>query len=150
MIGLEFFRRKRRMTRRALADRAGVTVDTIRNYTTKGISDSVSVDMLLALAGALEITLDELLGEYDGRNLTTMDRPVYSSVIDSPKNIVNTYRIDNNLRFEELAARLGLGDRESARSACRRETAREEHILRLCRYEGMDYHEFVDRYDTDR
>lgn len=146
MIGLEYYRRKRQMTRGVLAARAGVTVDTIRTYVDRGITDYVPVEKLLALADALEISLDELVAEHDDTELTSEDRPVRSSKIVSPQNVINNYRIRHNLRFAELAVILGLGDRESARTACRRETAREVHILRLCQYEHLDPDLFIMQY----
>ena len=146
MTGVAYFRRKRGLTRPALAALSGVTMQTIQNYEKDGIPDRALVSVLLNLADSLGVTLDELLAEHDESDLTTRDRSKRKSYIDSPHNAVSNYRIAHNLRFQELADRLGVGSREAARVICKRETARQKHILALCRYEEMDMEEFLDKY----
>lgn len=146
MTGVEYYRRKRGLTQPALSAMSGICVMTIQNYEHKGVPGRTSVTMLLNLSDALGVTLDELLAEYDERELTTRDRSKRKSYIDSPRNAVSNYRVAHNLRFQELADRLGVGSREAARVICKRETARQKHILALCRYEGMDMEEFLDKY----
>ena len=146
MIGVEYFRHKNKLTRKALKELSGITTMTIMNYERKGIPGSAYVSSLLPVADALGITLDELVDEYDARDLSTQDRAARYSAIRSPHNAVSNYRIAHNLRYQELADRLGLGDRESARVACKRETARAEHVIRLAGYEQISAEEFLKRY----
>lgn len=146
MTGVEFFRRKLGLTQPQLSVLSGICVMTIQNYEHKGISDHSPVSPLLNLADTLGVTLDELLAAHDASELTTMDRIKYRSAIDSPHNAVNNYRVANNLRFQELAERLGVGSREAARVVCRRETALEKHILALSSHEHLSPERFLERY----
>ena len=146
MTGVEYFRNKAKLTRKVLAELSGVTASTLANYERKGIPEGAYVSALLPVAEALGVTLDELLEDYDGRSLSTRDRSARASYIRSPRNVVDNYRIRNNLRFQELAERIGLADRESARTACKRETARGVHVERLANYERISREEFLRRY----
>ena len=146
MTGLEFYRKKRQMTRDALAERAGITRDIIALYEHRGFTTSSSVQVLLALSESLGITVDELIAERDGRELTTVDRSVRPSNIISPGNVIYRYRIAKNLRYEELAAILGLAARESARYVCKQKEARRTHVLRLSQYEHMSVDQFLLQY----
>ena len=149
MTGVEYYRRKLNLTRPTLAARSGLSVATLMNYEQRGISDYTPVTLLLNLADALGVTLDELLCEHDKSELTTIDRVKRKSRIDSPRNAVSNYRIAHNLRYQELADRLGVGSRESARVICKRETARRKHILTLSRLEKLSPEEFLERYLPD-
>ena len=93
--------------------------------------------------------MDELLAEFDHNSLTTNDRKTYRSGISAPENIVNNYRIRHNLRLQELAERLQLGSREGARKACRRKTARKEHVRRLCEVENLSPESFERLYGSE-
>ena len=146
MTSVEYHRRKHGLTRPALAARSGLSVATLMNYEQKGIPGHTSVTPLLNLADALGVTLDGLLCEHDKSELTTVDRIKRKSRIDSPCNAVSSYRIAHNLRYQELADRLGVGSRESARVICKRETARRKHILTLSRYEKLSPEEFLELY----
>lgn len=146
MNGVAFYRRKRQYSREKLAELAGICKDTIRNYELRGITDFSEVESLLALAKALDVSLDELVAEHDERELSTVDRTVRPSNIDSPRNCVSNYRRAKNLRYQELADLLGLASREGARHACRRSTARSKHVARLAQYEGISTAEFMVRY----
>ena len=146
MTGVEYFRRKCGLTRPALSARSGLCVATLMNYEQKGIPDHTPVTPLLNLADAFGITLDALLAGYDGSDLTTTDRAKRHSKISSPRNAVSNYRIAHNLRYQELADRLGVGSREAARVICKRETARKRHVLTLALYELLSPEEFLERY----
>lgn len=146
MTGVEYYRRKCGLTRPALSAKSGLCVATLMNYEQKGIPDHTPVTPLLNLADAFGITLDELLAGYDGSDLTTTDRAKRHSKISSPRNAVSNYRIAHNLRYQELADRLGVGGREAARVICKRETARKRHILTLALYELLSPEEFLERY----
>ena len=146
MTGVEYFRCKCGLTRPALSAKSGLCVATLMNYEQKGIPDHTPVTPLLNLADAFGITLDALLAGYDGSDLTTTDRAKRHSKISSPRNAVSNYRIAHNLRYQELADRLGVGSREAARVICKRETARTRHILTLALYELLSPEEFLERY----
>ena len=145
MNGLAFYRHKRQYTREKLAALSGITKDTIQKYE-KGISRTASIEALLALATALEVTLDALIADYDDAELTTVDRSVRSSKVVSPTNVIYRYKVAKNLRYEELAGILGLAARESARYVCMRKEARRTHVLRLSQYEHMSVDEFLLQY----
>ena len=149
MTSVEYHRRKNGLSQSALAAKSGLSEMTIQNYEHHGIPGHTSVTPLLNLADALGVTLDELLLEHDGAELTTKDRSKRKSYIDSPRNAVSNYRIAHNPRFQELADRLGVGSRESARVICRRPTARRKHILTLSGYEKISPEEFLELYLPD-
>ena len=134
MTGVEYYRRKCGLTRPALSAKSGLCVATLMNYEQRGIPDHTP------------ITLDALLASYEGSDLTTQDRAKRSSSIRSPRNAVSNYRIAHNLRYQELADRLGVGSREAARVICKRETARKKHILALCCYEQVSPEDFLAHY----
>lgn len=146
MTGVQFYRSKLGLSRNTLSARSGLCVATIMNYEQKGIPDHTPVSPLLNLADALGVTLDELLTEHDASDLTTADRIKCSSKINSPRNAISNYRIAHNLRYQELADRLGVGSREAARVICKRETARRKYILTLSAYEQFSPEEFLERY----
>lgn len=148
MIGIEYYRRIRQLRMTDLAQRSGVTVETIRSYVRKGVPDGASVAMLVALADALDISIDALVADYDECRLTPRDRYSRSSCINSPNNVVSNYRIWHHLRYDELAALLNLKARESARTVCKRETAKEKYIRMLASYEGISLEAFTNRYAT--
>ena len=149
MTSVEYHRRKHGLSQSTLAAKTGISVMTIQNYEHGGIPGHTSVTPLLNLADALGVTLDELLLEHDGAELTSKDRTRHRSYIDSPCNAVSNYRIAHNLRFQELADRLGVGSRESARVICKRKTARWKHILTLSGYEKISPEEFLELYLPD-
>ena len=146
MTGLEFYRKKRQMTRDVLAELAGVTRESILIYEHRGFSAGTSMQMLLALTTALEITVDELVADHDEAELTTIDRSVRPSNIVSPGNVIYRYKVVHNLRYDELATILGLAARESARYVCKCKTAGKKHVIRLCQHEHMSEDEFLLRY----
>ena len=146
MTGVEYYRRKCGLTRPALSAKSGLCVATLMNYEQRGIPDHTPVSPLLNLADALGITLDALLASYEGSDLTTQDRAKRSSSIRSPRNAVSNYRIVHNLRYQELADRLGGSSREAARVICKRETAGKKHILALCWYEQVSPEDFLAHY----
>ena len=149
MTSVEYHRRKNGLSQSALAAKSGLSEMTIQNYEHHGIPGHTSVTPLLNLADELGVTLDELLLEHDAKELTSKDRTRSNSYIDSPRNAVSNYRIAHNLRFQELADRLGVGSRESARVVCRRPTARRKHILTLSGYEKISPEEFLELYLPD-
>lgn len=146
MTGLEYYRRKMQLSICELSRRTGITATTLQNYERTGIPDHTPVAPLIKLATELDISLDELLSCCDGNTLSRKDRKVYSSNIISPKNIINNYRISKNLRYEELAELLLRNSRESARVACRRETALGKHIRRLSDLEHTTPEELIELY----
>lgn len=146
MIGLQYHRRKQQMTVARLSELSGVTKECIRKYEKEGMGEGASTITLLALADALKISIEDLLHEYDGEELTTVDRATRTSSIHSPGNVIHNYRIAHNLRYQELADLLGLAARESARVVCQRATARQKHVLRLCQHENISQGEFLERY----
>ena len=105
MTGLEYYRRKKQYSKAGLARCSGVCKDTIKAYEKFGISENASVDVLLSLADALEVPVDDLIADCEGGDLTTRDRATRTSKIQSPGNAVNNYRIKNNLRYQELASK---------------------------------------------
>ena len=146
MTGVEYFRRKCGLSRPMLSAKSGLCVATLMNYEQKGIPDHTPVSPLLNLADALGITLDALLDSYDGSDLTTVDRVKRHSKIGSPGNAVSNYRIAHNLRYQELADRLGVSSRQSAQVICKRRAAKHKYIVILSRFENISPEEFLNRY----
>lgn len=74
MNGIRYWRLKRRMTYTDLARKAGCSPSTIRRLE-EHIGSNTSSALLLRIANALDVTVDELLMEYPEDAITLGDHP---------------------------------------------------------------------------
>jgi len=144
--GLVFYRCKRRMSRKQLAQQSDVQEATIKRMETDRSFHHPS-HMYMRLASCLGITVDDLIAMYPVSMLEDGDQYIKSESSSHQDNCIARYRIIHNLRFRQLADRLELGDKESARIVCKRASALEKHVETLARYHGITAAEFHRRYD---
>ena len=144
--GIVYFRRKRRMSRKQLAQQSDVQEPTIKRMETDRSFHHPS-HMYMRLAACLGITVDDLIAMYPVSMLEDGDQYIKSESSSHQDNCIARYRIIHNLRFWQLADRLGLADKESARIVCKRASALEKHVETLAKYHGISAAEFHRRYD---
>lgn len=149
VTGLAYHRRKNRMSKRTLAKVCGVTTGTLINMERDGLSLMTSVVECIRIAGALGVTIDELLMQYPGAALEAGDRGAYGAQSKNPDNPVDNYRVQHNLTYRELGRRLSLSH-QAANNGCRRKVALKAHIERLSEYEKISSAEFMTRYGAER
>lgn len=146
MNGLTYWRCKKRMTRQALATAAKLNHYTLSLIEKKGFSDATRASTLVSLAEVLGVTVDQLIDQYDGRDLEEGDRGTYSCNSDNSDNPISVYRREKNLSFKLLAPRLHVTTVEAARQACKRSKPSKKHLKRLSDYEGITIKEFEQKY----
>lgn len=79
--GVEYYRRKHRLTKLDLAKKAGVSQSCIEDYESLQALDRCGMERILRLADALEVTVDQLLEDHDRKELTLLDRSFRDSGI---------------------------------------------------------------------
>lgn len=144
--GIEYYRRKRRMTRADLEAVSGVSISCILEYESMDSLDKCRMEKILRLADALEVTVDQLLEDHDRKELTLLDRSFRDSGMHNPKNPLAIYRKVHNLTLDELSERLGGLTRWGTSKICRVENPPVWHIRALAQWEDMSVEEFLDTY----
>lgn len=145
ITGLEYHRRKRRLSKRALAKKANITACTLTNLEHGGLCLKMSAKEACTIAEALEVTVDDLLIMHRKEELEAGDRGAYVARIKNPENPVDNYRVVHNLTFRELGKRMSFSC-QGAINACERKIALKRHIELLSAYEGISTVAFMDRY----
>ena len=148
MNGIAYFRRKRRMTMEELAKRSGVNKMTICNYEKKKTLIQSSTMKLLALADALDVTLDALVEPYDPASLDVGDhytKPSASLLADTP---LARYRKQKNLTMQQLADLLGVRKQYVSNILMEPEIP-EKTLAKLCALEGLTPVEFLCKYGKE-
>jgi len=147
ITGLLYFRRKRRLSRIQLAvmsDIEEITLKRMESYT----AFCHPSHMYMRLAKCLNITVDDLVLTYPESLLEEGDQHTREARSPHPDNIIGRYKFINNLTFHQLAMRLGLKGKESARVVCKRKNAGNKHVETLARYHGISVEEFRHRYSN--
>lgn len=144
--GVEYYRRKRRLTKLDLAKKAGVSQSCIEDYESRQALDRCGMEKILRLADALDVTVDQLLEDHDRKELTLLDRSFRDSGMHNPKNPLAIYRKVHNLTLDELSERLGGLTRWGTSKICRVENPPVWHIRALAQWEDMSVEEFLDTY----
>ena len=144
--GLAYHRKKRRMSQRALAQRAGIPVPTVGQLERRGCSAETHTRILLALAEALGVTMDELIRQHEASEMEEGDRYPTRMAALNANNPIDRYRMEKNLSTRKLAGRIGLRSGQGAWNACARPVALKKHIQYLSEYEGISTTEFMIRY----
>lgn len=144
--GLEYYRKKQRMTQRELAEASGVHVMTISNYEHNGCSGKQYCRGLVKLAMVLNVPVDELLTLRGEEELYAGDRVPFRMTVLNKANPVDRYRVQKNLSLRQLAPRLGLRSGQGAHNVCVRDHPESKYIHALSEYEGISSSEFLIRY----
>lgn len=149
MNGIRYWRLKRRMTYTDLARKAGCTLDTIRRLE-EHIGSNTSSALLLRIANALDVTVDELLMEYPEDAITLGDHPTgkYTMAL-SRLNPVGRYCREHNISLPEYAALTGKRSKQAAQRTWTKQKLKYEEILPLAEREGLTAEEFLTHYEKE-
>ena len=146
MIGVEFYRRKARMTRQELADKAGIPLSCVCSLE-NNLRRTSRFDLYLAVSDALGVPVDALLGDYDEALLLPGDHRV-AKIKDHNKPVANCiaeYRRIENLSLDQLGGLLGV-TRQMAHKLCKRTQPQDKAVSLLAAHEGISPEDFMVRY----
>ena len=151
ITGLEFYRCKRRMQKVDLHKAAGVSLSSITVLEALPTLDKCRMELILRLADALEVTVDQILEIHDRKELTPLDRSFQVSTDYCARNPVAIYRQAKNLTLRELGKLLGGLTKWGTSKVCRTAKPPCWHIRTLASLEGMTEEEFLEtfRYDDE-
>lgn len=149
MNGFRYWRRKRHMTLRELAQAAGCPEAFLVAQERKA-NPSVSSATVAAVARALGVTMDELFQVYPEEALGAGDHHGNRSRSGGrPINVVGRYRLARNLTYRELANQLGQGSPQAARNLCVSRRPSRRSLEKLAALEGLGVEEFLRRYGEE-
>ena len=145
MLGLKYFRLKSHLKMEELAELSGVTKQCIWAYENAENTETFMIQTLLPLAKALQVTLDELVADYDAEDLEDGDhytRPTQYHDADNPYARLKKSR---NLSFRELGKLMGI-TRQAAQGACKTGSCAAKSHRTLLESLGMSQSEFEAAY----
>ena len=145
--GVEFYRKKKRISKAALSRASGLSVECIRWCEDLSSLDNCCMETVLSLSTALGVSIDQLLEIHSEEELTRADknfRPIKEHILTNP---VAVYRLKENLTIDELAQRLGTSP-WGANLICRRPTPNDKYIRRLAEAEGLSAERFLALYEA--
>lgn len=145
ITGVEYHRRKQRLSQKELSQRAGVSKATIHNLESRGIGRMSKSSQICRIAGVLNVRVDDLFPWHKRNELAAGDRGSARAESVNPHNLLDNYRVRNNLTYREMAARLGLSC-QGAIDVCRRKEVKQKYIQRLSDYEGISTNTFELKY----
>lgn len=147
LTGLEFHRRKKRLSKRTLAKDLGITTCTLINIERNGFALRSSAKEALRIAETLGVEIDDLLAMHSKDELEAGDRGAKVARTKNPDNPVDNYRVVHNLTCRELGRRMSRSY-QAAINACERKLALKQHIEVLSAYEGITTAEFMVLYGS--
>ena len=146
--GIEYYRRKRGMSIRALAEKSELSVPYVRSLL-HGKGCETALRQYMRLSNALGTPIDTLLPNYDENELDVGRYCTYGSQTEDRGNCITVYRHRKGLSYRQLALRMGCATRESGRQACMHAVPKEKHLRALAAYEGISPEEFCRRYSGE-
>lgn len=151
MTGLSYWRKKRHYSKKVLSEKAGVSIVFIAKLE-QGFSPETSFILYIRLANALNVTVDQLLEEYDDAELGMGDHGTYRKTEEKhcSANCIAEYRREENLTYQELSLILGISSREGARRICNAPCSSKKHLKTLAAREKLSVAEFMVRYEPER
>lgn len=145
MSGVRYWRLKRRMTYTALGKEAGCGGSTIRRL--EDDLDHASYALLIRIADALGVTVDQLAEEYPGDAVGPGDHPTAKCTMDPVRlNPVGRYCRASNISLPEYAAMAGAHSRQAARRVWMKKKLKPGEIEPLARLAGLSQEEFLAQY----
>lgn len=148
MIRMQYHRLCRGFTCSRLAAIIRVNSDTIRRIERTDAAKT-SIDHMYRISEVLGVTIDQLLRPCtpeETEAVNSMNIKCNSSQTVCPTNIAAIYMRRHRLTLAELARRMGLKGRESARQACTHPQPRKKHINALAAHEKISPQEFLKEY----
>ena len=145
LCGLRYQRKKAHMSIHALAESSGVSTTQIGSIERHGFSVHMHFMLMRKLARALHCTADDLLERRDLNDLKAGDRSSQHCRSLRRTNVLDNYRVVNNLTFRALAAKIGLSY-QGAYVNCGRAQVNMKYIHMLCEADGISYADFMETY----
>lgn len=145
LCGVRYQRKRAHMSLAALAELAGISVTVLGRIERLGFSLHTRKSTVLALARALHCTVDDLLELHDKTELRPGDRSSRCCRSLCETNLIDNYRVANNLSFRALAAQLGISY-QGAYNNCLRTPVNMKYVRILCAREGISLAAFMDKY----
>ena len=146
ITGIEYHRRKQRMSQKELSKQAGVSKATILNLERRGIGRVSKSSQICRIAGVLNVRVDDLFPWHKRHELAAGDRGSARAESVNPHNLLDNYRVRNNLTYREMAARLGVSC-QGAIDVCGRKTVKDKYLYRLSCYEGITVDELKKKFE---
>lgn len=145
MNGIRYWRLKRRMTYTALAREAGCNSITVRNME-RNFSHTTS-SLLVRVADALDVTVDQLVADYPEDSIVTGDHPEGRYTMATTRlNPVGRYCRTHNISLIEYAALAGKRTKQSAQYVWVKPKPKRSEIEPLARREGLTLEAFLALY----
>lgn len=145
MSGIRYWRLKRRMTYTDLGREAGCSGSTIRSL--ENDLDHASYALLIRIADALGVTVDQLAEEYPEDAVGPGDHPTAKYTTDPVRlNSVGRFCRERNISMPEYAAMAGAHSRQAVRRIWTKKKLKPGEILPLARLAGLSQEEFLARY----
>ena len=145
LCGLRYQRKKAHMSIQALAESAGVSMTQIGGIERLGFSVQMHHKLLGKLSRALHCTADDLLELRGLGDLKAGDRSSQHCRSLRRTNVLDNYRVVNNLTFRALAAKIGLSY-QGAYVNCGRAQVNMKYIHMLCEADGISFADFMETY----
>ena len=151
MTGVRYWRQKRRLSKKVLSEKTGVSPAFIANAEEE-ISPMSLFSHYILLAKALDVTIDQLFEKYDDADLSYGDHGTYRAKkrAHSVANCIAEYRIVENFTYQELSSILGITSREGARKICNASSPPSKHIKAIAERENLPVDVFIHRYSPER
>lgn len=147
MQTLKYYRKKNQLTTRELAEAVGVKIHVVVNYESGMVApDDWEVKYALIFADYFGVTIEEICSFKDDDDVMAGEHAPIRGAPGGVHNCLAGYRRAKNLTLGELAKLIGVGSREAARKACRREYARDKHVRTLAKLENMTVDAFEEMY----
>lgn len=145
MSGTRYWRLKKRMTYTDLGREAGCSGSTIRRL--EDDLDHASYALLIRIADALGVTVDQLAEEYPEDAVGPGDHPTAKYTMDPVRlNPVGRYCRASNISLPEYAAMAGAHSRQAARRIWTKKKLKPGEIEPLAQLAGLSQEEFLTRY----
>ena len=145
MNGILYFRLKQHRTRQSIIERSGISDPTLRDMEQE-TEHNRPCHFYMRLAEVFGVTVEALISEYQEDLLQPGDHYVRDENSCHPNNALGNFKKEQHLNFEQMAALLGLANRECARVVCRTPKANAEHVAKLAALHRISPKEFERRY----
>lgn len=146
MTGFKYYRIRRRLSQKALAERSGcaaVTVCMVENGSQHALGSTCA-----RMAAGLDIPLREALRRFPDTALAGHNARKPSESLDL-QNPLTAYMLEKHLSYRALAVLLG-SNRTTVMTACRARDCREDFLERLAAHEHLSPERFREAYGEVR
>ena len=145
MLGLKYFRLKSHLKMDELVELSGVSKQCIWSYENAESTETFTIQTLLPLARALQVTLDELVADYDAEDLEDGDHYAYPTQYLDADNPYARLKKSRNLSFRELGGLMGIS-RQAAQKICEAGSCAATSHRTLLKSLGMSQSEFEEAF----